>query len=92
MAADESHAGDREADERDDGTLRSAMLDDGQPAFPWWLPVPGALLTLAWAAYRAVSAEEDGSAVLFETLLWPGLAIFMLTTVTTYFGWRLDLD
>lgn len=92
MAADESHIGDGEGDEGAEGALRSAMLDDGQPSFPWWLPAPGLLLTVAWAAYRAVSAEEDGGSVFLETLLWPGLAIFVLTTVTTYFGWRLDLD
>lgn len=93
MAAEHSHIdGEPESDEAADGTLRSAMLEDGQPSFPWWLPLPGVLLTLAWAAYRAVGAEEDGGSVLLETLLWPGLAIFVLTTVTTYFGWRLDLD
>lgn len=80
------------ADETSDGALRPAMLDDGQPALPWWLPVPGLLLTLVWAAYRAASAEEDGAAMFLDTLLWPGVAIFVLTSVTTYFGWRLDLD
>lgn len=94
MAADETRvtAGSEAEGEADDGTLRSAMLADGQPAFPWWLPVPGILLTLGWAAYQAVGAEESGGSVFLDTLLWPGAAIFVLTTVTTYFGWRLDLD
>jgi hypothetical protein len=74
------------------GRLRSAMLEDGQPAFPWWLPLPGVLLALLWAAYQGVSAEDGAGAAFFSTLLWPGAAIFVLTTVTSYFGWRLDLD
>lgn len=92
VAADGSHIDGHEADEDTDGTLRSAMLDDGQPSFPWWLPVPGLLLTAAWAAYSGASAEESGGSVFLDTLLWPGVAIFVLTTITTYFGWRLDLD
>lgn len=91
--AEGSHIGrEAEPDATGDGALRSAMLEDGQPAFPWWLPLPGVVLAVAWAAYRAAGAEEDGGGVLLETLLWPGLAIFLLTTATTYFGWRLDLD
>lgn len=75
-----------------DGRLRPAMLDDGQPALTWWLPFPGIVLALVWAAYQAVSAEDGAGAEFLNTLLWPGAAIFVLTTVTAYFGWRLDLD
>lgn len=92
MAADKSQGLEAEPDEPLDGTLRSAMLEDGQPSFPWWLPLPGLLLAVAWAVYRAAGAEEDAGRLLLDTLLWPGVAIFALTTVTTYFGWRLDLD
>ncbi len=84
-----------EADEPDEdapGRLRSAMLEDGQPALPWWLPFPGLALAIVWAAYQGASAEDGAAAALLETLLWPGTAIFVLTTITTYFGWRLDLD
>ncbi|MEZ4553876.1 MAG: hypothetical protein AB7L91_03810 [Dehalococcoidia bacterium] len=93
MATDESRSAlDTEPEDAAEGSLRPAMLDDGQPAFPWWLPLPGVLLAAAWAAYRAAGAEDDGSSVLLETLLWPGAAIFVLTSLTAYFGWRLDLD
>lgn len=80
------------AGEPADGRLRSAMLEDGQPSFPWWLLLPGSLLALVWAAYQSVSAEGGAGAVFLATLLWPGAAIFVLTTLTSYFGWRLDLD
>lgn len=75
-----------------DGRLRSAMLADGQPSFPWWLLTPGIALAIVWAAYQGVSAEEGGGSEFLSTLLWPGAAIFVLTTITSYFGWRLDLD
>jgi hypothetical protein len=94
MAAEykDSEARHEGATDGEDGRLRSAMLEDGQPAFPWWLPFPGLALALVWAAYQAAGAEDGAGAMLLETLLWPGVAIFVLTTVTAYFGWRLDLD
>jgi hypothetical protein len=81
-----------ESNEGRDGRLRSAMLEDGQPSFPWWLPLPGTAFALLWAAYQAASSEGGAGAAFLETLLWPGAAIFVLTTVISYFGWRLDLD
>ena len=71
-----------------DGRLRDPMLTDGQQRFPWWLPIPGIALAVTWAAYSGAT----GSAVFLDTLLWPGVPIFVVTTLTTYFGWRLDLD
>lgn len=73
---------------RTDGRLRAAMLADGQQRFPWWLPLPGLAVSATWAAYMSAT----GGVPLFATLLWPGVPIFVATTVTTYFGWRLDLD
>ncbi len=87
--SDEDEAG---SGSRNDGRLRSANLDDGQPALTWWLPLPGIALALVWAAYQAVSADEPDTAPLLDALVWPGAAIFVITTVTAYFGWRLDLD
>lgn len=79
--------------------LRSALVDEEDPRFPWWLPVPGLLLALLWAAYQAVSAGASQALdatppleVLLETLLWPGLAIFALGTAVTFFGWQLEID
>ncbi len=67
--------------------LRSALVDDEDPRFPWWLPVPGAVIALTWAAYQATA----GGAFL-EQLLWPGAAMFILGTLVTFFGWQLDID
>lgn len=75
-----------------DGRLRSAMLDDGQPWLTWWLPIPGIAVALTWGAYQAVSAAEPGVDALLAALWWPGSALFVVTTLVTYFGWRLDLD
>jgi hypothetical protein len=81
----------RDEDDAQGGRLRSAMLDDGQPWLTWWLPLPGIAFAMLWAGYQAVSAD-DAITTLMRTLAWPGAAIFLVTTVTAYFGWRLDLD
>ena len=45
------------------------------------------------AAMRSVPTIGDGGLdALLATLWWPGSAIFLATTLVTYFGWRLDLD
>lgn len=67
--------------------LRAALVNDEDPRFPWWLPLPGIFIALTWAAYQAVA----GGAFL-EVLLWPGAAIFILGTLVTFFGWQLDID
>ncbi len=85
MAADGSTQGDGE---RQDGRLRPATLADGQPRFPWWLLLPGIALAAVWAAYQSVA----GADAFLDALLWPGAPIFVVTTLTAYCGWRLDLD
>lgn len=68
--------------------LRHALVDDQDPRFPRWLPLPGIVLALGWAAYQAATAGGD----LLATLLWPGAAIFALTTLAAWFGWQLEID
>lgn len=98
VAADELDEQDEDDDEpfgrrhTSDGQLRSAMLDDGQPWLTWWLLIPGIALAVVWAGYHGAAAPEPGLAPFLETLRWPGVPIFLVTTITTYFGWRLDLD
>jgi hypothetical protein len=97
MSGNEPYEDDFELDDElsratTDGSLRSPVLDDGQPALTWWLPLPGVTLALLWAAYQAVSAQPPGIRVLLGTLAWPGAAVFAATTLVTYLGWRLDLD
>lgn len=70
--------------------LRGALVDDEDPRFPWWLPLPGLVVALAWAGYEGV---VGGSAAEFaRTLLWPGAGLFALATAATFFGWQLDID
>lgn len=82
-----------DAEVEDDGPLlRPAMIEDGQPPFPLWLPAPGVLLAVVWALYQGVTAEEDGLGETLSQLLWPGIGILLGTTIAAYLGWRLDLD
>lgn len=68
--------------------LRGALVDAAEPRFPRWLPLPGVSLAAAWAAYQAAA----GDAGFLPTFLWPGVAIFLLTTAATWFGWQLEID
>lgn len=68
--------------------LRQALVDDDDPRFPRWLPLPGIVAAAGWAAYEATA---NGSS-LAGTLLWPGGAIFALTTLAAWFGWQLEID
>ena len=72
--------------------LRWALVNDEDPRFPWWLPLPGLALALVWAAYRATTGDGPAPAALLGTLIWPGPAIFLLTTLAAFFGWQLDID
>jgi hypothetical protein len=77
--------------------LRHALVNDDDPRFPWWLPLPGLLLALLWAGYRGVSAAaldpaSGGLEAFLGTLLWPGAGIFVLTSVATWAGWQLEID
>jgi len=68
--------------------LRQALVDDDDPRFPRWLPLPGIVAATGWAAYEATA----NGASLAGTLLWPGGAIFALTTLAAWFGWQLEID
>ena len=74
------------------GSAMAVIERDGQPWLTWWLPLPGIAVALTWGAYQAVSAAEPGLEALLAALVWPGSALFVITTLVTYFGWRLDLD
>ena len=79
--------------------LRHALVNDDDPRFPWWLPVPGLVLAILWAGYRAASSSvgADSSStppleVFLGVMLWPGAAIFVLGAVATWAGWQLEID
>ena len=68
--------------------LKDALVDDDDPRFPRWLPLPGIALALVWAGFSAATAGAD----FLATLLWPGAGIFALTSVATWLGWQLEID
>ena len=67
--------------------LRTALVDDEDPRFPRWLPIPGALLGLGWAGYQATA----GDAGILPTL-GVSTAIFGGTTLAAWLGWQLEID
>jgi hypothetical protein len=67
--------------------LRTALVDDQDPRFPSWLPIPGAVLALGWAGYQATA----GDAGVLPTL-GISTAIFGGTTLAAWLGWQLEID
>lgn len=68
--------------------LRHALVDDQDPRFPRWLPLPGIVLALGWAAFTAATAGAD----FLPAVWWPGAAIFAITTLAAWLGWQLEID
>lgn len=68
--------------------LRDALVDDDDPRFPLWLPLPGIAAAAGWALYDA----NAGGGAFLETLIWPGVGIFLGTTLASWLGWQLDID
>ncbi len=67
--------------------LRQALVDDEDPRFPRWLPLPGIVLGVGWAAYQATA----GDAGVLPTL-GVSAAIAVGTTIAAWFGWQLEID
>ena len=86
--ADARDPGDHEVPSGATELLRDALVDDDDPRFPIWLPLPGALAAAGWALYQASSSGD----AFLATLLWPGVAIFLGTTLASWLGWQLDID
>lgn len=68
--------------------IRDALVDDDDPRFPIWLPLPGIAVAAGWALYET----SAGNGAFLETLLWPGVAIFLGATLASWLGWQLDID
>lgn len=72
--------------------VRSALVNDDDPRFPWWMPLPGAALAVVWGAWQAVGADGGAASAFVGALLWPGPAIVALATLATFLGWQLEID
>lgn len=68
--------------------LKDALVDDADPRFPRWLPLPGIALALGWAGFTTATAGAD----FMQAVMWPGAGIFALTTLATWLGWQLELE
>ncbi|MDA0364743.1 MAG: hypothetical protein O3B31_11590 [Chloroflexi bacterium] len=68
--------------------LRAAFVNDDDPRFPLWLPLPGLVAVVGWAAYQQLT----GAGAFLPTALWPGAAIFVLASLATWLGWQLEID
>ncbi len=72
--------------------LRAALVNDEDPRFPWWLPLPGIALAVGWGGWQAVNADAGAGGAFLAALAWPGPAILALATLATFLGWQLEID
>ena len=68
--------------------LKIILVNNDDPRFPIWLPIPALFATFGWVFYSITT----GSAEFFETLIWPGSVIFFCTLIATWLGWQIDID
>lgn len=68
--------------------LRAAFVNDDDPRFPLWLPLPGLVAVVGWAGYQQLT----GAGAFLPTALWPGAAIFVLASLAAWLGWQLEID
>jgi hypothetical protein len=73
-------------------TSRRHKEKSAEPLLPWWMPVVALVSPLAFAAWRAVSAESGALSQALESLLWPGVALYLGTLAVLWAGWKIELE
>jgi hypothetical protein len=63
-----------------------------EPLILWWMPVVALLAPLAWAAWIAVSTEQDALGAAAFALAWPGVLLYAGAVAVLWAGWKIDLE
>ena len=67
-----------------------------EPLLHWWMPLAGLVLAAAWGVWEAADDSSRGAVgragAFAEGILWPGAAIFAVTTFLVWLAWKVDLD
>jgi hypothetical protein len=76
---------------------RAEQRDESRdPAFFWWMPLPGLALAAGWGLWEAANDSgadlADRLTSFVTALAWPGLVIFAITTFLVWLAWKVDLD
>ena len=72
--------------------LINQLQDNKDPRFSFWLLLPGILIGTIWSLWNAIKSSDNSINIFFDHLIWPGIIIFIITTVIAILGWQLDID
>ena len=69
---------------------------DAEPLFLWWMPIAGLLLAAGWGIWKAADTSDgsagDRLAAFGAGFLWPGFAIFAVTTFLVWLAWKVEFE
>jgi hypothetical protein len=72
---------------------RSELAEERkEPFILWWMPVVALLAPLAWAAWTAVSADDNALGEAAFALVWPGVLLYAGAVAVLWGGWKIDLE
>ncbi len=72
--------------------LRKAAEEKGEPLILWWMPFVALLAPIAYAAWKAASANSDALGAGAWALLWPGVALYFGALAVLWGGWKIELE
>ncbi|PZC40935.1 MAG: hypothetical protein DK305_000279 [Chloroflexi bacterium] len=72
--------------------LINQLQDDKDPRFNIWLLLPGICIAILWSLWKTIIIQGSISLDFFSILIWPGFAIFFITSIFAILGWQLDID
>ena len=63
-----------------------------EPLLPWWMLALALVAPLAYAAWRAVTADAGGLEEGLVALLWPGVLLYLGGVAVLWAGWKIELE
>ena len=63
-----------------------------EPFLLWWMPVIALLAPLAFAAWRAVSADAGALGAAAGAFVWPGVLLYAGAVAVLWAGWKIELE
>ncbi len=66
--------------------------EEHEPFILWWMPVVALLAPLAYAAWRAVSADSGALSAAALAFVWPGVLFYVGAIAVLWGGWKIELE
>ena len=63
-----------------------------EPLILWWMPVVALAAPLAFAAWKAASADAGPLTAGLNALAWPGILLYVGAVAVLWGGWKIELE